>query len=157
MRVLVDDQIALLANLRVLEIPSGVDCPLLTVYGFQLRIASGIVTERSTEGVFQRMVDTYLQGDADPASLLATETQFVRFVDPTPYAAEVARAKASFGINVLAAEMIAVAVAEGVTVRLSPGNARGTLKGALDEAEVVSGVWTFRAVQEGVAISESEV
>lgn len=156
MRVIVDDQIALLANLGALAIPAEIDRPLLTVYGFQLRIASGIVTQRATEGVFQRMVHTYLQEGVDPASLLAPETESVLVVDPTQHVADVARAKARPGVNLLAAEVIAVANAEGVGVRLSRGNASGALWNALGKAGVSAAVWEFEEGHQQLAISEVE-
>lgn len=155
MKVLVDDQLALLANLGVLELPSAVERPLLTVYSFQLRIASALVVHRATEGVLQRLVSTFLPEGFDIDALVDFDSALVRVIDPTKYAADVARIKSEFRCNSLAAEVVAVARREGAEVRLTPGNADGQLWGTLTATDVPKAVWTMIPTGTRVSLEET--
>ncbi len=144
MKVLVDDQLALLAILRALELPAEVERPLLTTYGFFVRVAGAVAVHRPTEGVLKSLVDSYLPGDIDPATLVVAESDFVRVMDPTRFVVAIARIRAELQCNLLAAKVAAVAQSESAGVRLTPGNARGQLWEMLVRAGVPSEVWEVR-------------
>jgi len=55
--------------------------------------------------------------------------------------AEIARARAEFQCNTLAAEVVAAARSEGAVVRLTPANAESRLHEVLTAAGVATGVW----------------
>jgi hypothetical protein len=142
--VLVDDTLALLANLGVLVPPGGTVYPLLTVYAFQLRIAGALTVERATKGHLQRLVESHAPAPSRPLDLLMARTEFVHVVDPTELAAETAAGKVRWG-SFVPAEVVAVAAREKVAVRLSAGNARGRLREALVEHGVPFGIWRLEA------------
>lgn len=154
MLVLVDDLIALTAELGVLELPDGIEYPLLTVYSFRLRIASALTVERATVGKLQRVL---IEMDVDPVrteGLLQSDSPHVRAVDPNERIREVASVKSAWK-SLPAAELVAAARSEGVGVRLSPGNARpGLVTGALAEHGVPLQVWEFEIVGERLRVVE---
>lgn len=49
-RVVVDDQLALLSTLGLLVLPDGVRGTLATTYAWQLRLTQALVSGRTTEG-----------------------------------------------------------------------------------------------------------
>jgi hypothetical protein len=153
-RILVDDQLALLANLGILDLPASVEAPLLTVYSFQLRIASALAVERATEGVLQRLVHDHLPPGVDRSTLSGRESRILRVVDPTLFATEVAQVRAEMRCDTLAAEVVAVARSEMAEVRLTPGNAKGQLWDVLAAAGVPVAVWTVVTRGAGVAAVE---
>ena len=55
-RVVVDDQLALLSTLGLLVLPEGVRGTLVTTYAWQLRLTQALVSGRTTEGSLQRVV-----------------------------------------------------------------------------------------------------
>ncbi len=152
MSVVVDDQLALLINLRAFDVPGAVQLPVLTVYSFQLRIASALLVERRSEGQLQRLVASFAPAGLDPERLVASSDR-VRVVDPTTYAGDVARLKAA-GMNALPAEIVAVARSLMAQVRLAPGNARGALWDAIAGAGVDVAVWEFVEDNGRLAVEE---
>ncbi len=155
MQVLVDDQLFLLMALGVLDLPEVVEIPVLTVYSFQLRIASAIAVERTTEGVLQRILSSYLPAGRDPSELLAPDSGTVRVANPTLYVVDAALIRADLRCNTLAAEVIAVAQQENCDVRLTPGNARGSLWDALTAADVPRAVWSVVPGEKQLSVAES--
>lgn len=152
MRVLIDDQLSLLTNLGVLEVPAEIERPLLTVYGFQLRVASAVTVERTTEGTLQRLLRSHLTHGVDPISLVRAESSALRVIDPTQLAAEIARARSDLRCNSLAAEVVAAARSEQAHVRLTPGNAKGQLFETLTLAGVPVEVWTLMPSADGLRL-----
>lgn len=140
MRVLVDDMLALMANLGMLQLPDDVELPLLTVYAFQLRTATAISIPRATEGQLQRVVKAYLPPGTDPLDLLRSNTPNVRVINPTSHVVAVAAGKVKWG-SFVPAEVVAAAEHEGAAVRLSGGNSTGKLRQALMETGTPAAVW----------------
>lgn len=154
MLVLVDDQLALLANLGLLDLPDDVEVPLLTVYAFQVRIAAAVSVDRTTDGVLQRLLAVHSSEGFDSSNLTKSETANVRVVDPTGCVVEMAQAKTRFGCNLLAAEVVAAARFTGAGVRLSEGNADSQLLRVLTTAEVPVAIWTLASAGERLRVRE---
>lgn len=141
MKVLVDDHLAVLHALGALEVPSSVEEPLLTVYGFQLRVAGALACERDTHGVLQRLVVRFGGSNVDVETLIRPDPAIVRIIDPTEHASGIARHKDELRCNTLAVEVIAGARQEDAEVRLVPANAAGRLWVAVGAADVPRAVW----------------
>ena len=152
MKVLVDDHLVVLHTLGALEIPPTVEEPLLTVYGFQLRVAGALACERDTHGVLQRLVARFGGSNVDVETLIRPDPAIVRVIDPTEHASEIARHKDGLHCNTLAAEVIAGARQEAAEVRLVPANAVGQLWIAVGAAEVPKAVWWLTEQQDGVGV-----
>jgi len=153
-RVLVDDLIALAADLGVLDLPDGVEYPLLTVYSFRLRIASALTVERATVGKLQRVLVEMDVDQATAEGLLRTDSPYVTAVDPNENIRDVASAKSAWR-SLPAAELVAAALGQDVEVRLSPGNARpGVVTRALAAYGVPALVWAFEAVEDRLRVVE---
>jgi hypothetical protein len=151
-KVLVDDHLAVLHALGALEIPPTVEEPLLTVYGFQLRVAGALACERDTRGVLQRLVAQFGGSSVDVETLIRPDPAIVRIIDPTEHASEIARHKDGLRCNTLAAEVIAGARQEAAEVRLVPANALGQLWVAVGAAEVPRAVWRLTEQQDRVGV-----
>jgi hypothetical protein len=140
-KVLVDDHLAVLHALGALELPSSVEEPLLTVYGFQLRVASALACERDARGVLQRLVVQFGGNDVDVETVIRPDASIVKVIDPTGHASKIAQYKGRLRCNTLAAEVIAGALQEAAEVRLAPPNAKGQLWDAVVAADVPGVVW----------------
>jgi hypothetical protein len=151
-KVLVDDHLAVLHALGALAIPPTVEEPLLTVYGFQLRVASALACERGTRGVLQRLVAQFGGSSVDVETLIRPDPAIVRIIDPTEHASEIARHKDRLRCNTLAAEVIVGARQEAAEVRLVPANALGQLWVAVGAAEVPRAVWWLTEQQDRVGV-----
>jgi hypothetical protein len=68
----------------------------------------------------------------------------VRAIDPTAHVVAVAEGKRRWG-SLVPAEVVAAAKQEQVEVRLTPGNAAGQLRRALEEAGIRFAVWSLEA------------
>ncbi|MGD9797216.1 MAG: hypothetical protein AB7H43_03175 [Acidimicrobiia bacterium] len=142
MSLVVDDQLGLLIRMDVLELPTDIDLPLLTVYGFQIRLALALLAERRSTGVLQGLFARYGSTIDDPEALLAS-TDRVIALDSNALVGEVALAKAELSCNLLAAEVVAAARHHDAPVRLAPGNASGQLAEVLARSGVQASVWRF--------------
>lgn len=157
MQVLVDDLIAVAADLGVLELPPGIEYPLLTVYSFRVRIANALTVERPTTGMLQRLVEAFGTSDDDVERILEASTSNVHALDPNRHVAAVAHGKRKWG-SFVPAEIVAAALHEDVEVRLSPGNARGgQVVDALAESGIRALVWELTQVGESLHVTEIEI
>lgn len=143
-RVVVDDQLALLSTLGLLVLPEGVRGTLVTTYAWQLRLTQALVSGRTTEGSLQRVVA--LAG-IERAEALARVTRpdpaLLEVIDPRPLVWEVAALRVEQRANQLAAETIAAAHHLGAVVRVSDGNARGHVRDQAASAGVDFAAWNL--------------
>jgi hypothetical protein len=143
-RVVVDDQLALLSTLELLVLPEGVRGTLVTTYAWQLRLTQALVSGRTTEGSLQRVV---AQAGIDRAEALARVTRpdpaLLEVIDPRPLVWEVAALRVERRANQLAAETIAAAHQLGAVVRVSDGNARGHVREQAELAGVDFAPWNL--------------
>ena len=143
-RVVVDDQLALLATLGLLVLPDGVRGTLVTTYAWQLRVTQALVSGRTTEGSLQRVVA--LAGIERPEALARVtrpDPALLEVIDPRPLVWEVAALRVERRANQLAAETIAAAHHLGAVVRVSDGNARGHVHDQAASAGVDFAVWNL--------------
>jgi kynureninase len=143
-RVVVDDQLALLATLGLLVLPDGVRGTLVTTYAWQLRVTQALVSGRTTEGSLQRVVA--LAGIERPEALARVtrpDPALLEVIDPRPLVWEVAALRVERRANQLAAETIAAAHHLGAVVRVSDGNARGHVHDQAASAGVDFAVWSL--------------
>jgi hypothetical protein len=154
LKAIVDDQLALLYCLGVLELPPELEIPLLTTYGFQFRIANAIVVERSTQGVLQRLVAEHAAEGVDRRTLVHPDPRLVEIVDPTACAADTTVVRSELGCNTLAAEMIVAARHREADVMLTRGNAVGELWASLQEAGVNTSVWSVTKEEEKLVLRQ---
>lgn len=155
-QVVVDDEIALLASVGILEVPSNIRLPLLASFGFELRLESALAVARSTEGHLKRLLKTYLGSDPDPRLLRPNLPNALRLLDSTRYTRQIAQVRAEFRCNLLVGEVIVAARYEHAEVRLAPSNYNpdGALAMALRAAGVAHAVWRFEAWDDRITVVE---
>lgn len=139
MQVLVDDTLALLANLDAIELPREIERPIFTVYAFQIRLANALAVSRPTTGRLQQLYAAHPPLTDDVDTVLG-QTEAVAIIDPTRHAPAIARAKARWG-SLVAEEVVAIAKARAVAVRLSAGNAHGQISKALEAERILFATW----------------
>lgn len=143
-RVVVDDQLALLSTLGLLVLPEGVRGTLVTTSAWQLRLTQALVSGRTTEGSLQRVVALAGVERAEALARVARpDPALLEVIDPRPLVWEVAALRVEQRSNQLAAETIAAAHHLGAVVRVSDGNARGHVRDQAVAAGVDFAVWNL--------------
>lgn len=141
-RVVVDDQLALLSTLGFLVLPDGVRGTVVTTDAWQLRVTQALVSGRSTQGSLLRLVELAGLSRADAlARVTRPDPALLEVIDPRPLVWEVAALRVEQRANQLAAETIAAAHHLGAVVRLSEGNGRGHVRDHATAAGIDIAVW----------------
>lgn len=137
--VVVDDQLALLAALDLLQPPPGTRA--ITTYGWQQRVLGVFVAPRATGGQLQAIA---ADAGATAADVLvavgAPDPERLVIADPRDDAVEIASARVG-GTNSLTAETIVAARSLRGVVRVSPGNSRGHFADRIVGASLDLGIW----------------
>lgn len=126
--ILVDDHLALASLSGAL--PTRLEAPCATTYGFYVRLLTAALREREA-GRLGAARDPLIADliEHPPDDLLVV-------VDPVRVAADTARVKAEHGANLLLAEVCAVAVADGLSVRVVPANVGRSWKPVLAALDI---------------------